>query len=75
MVKSPILTIKSKANTVEYWEKLLEKLENDFLDGRDQKQLSQYFTILVKTASIPKEGNDGYNDDTASEQEDQTESE
>ncbi|KAK1252867.1 hypothetical protein MKX08_004054 [Trichoderma sp. CBMAI-0020] len=55
---------------IEDWEKLLEKLENDFLDSRDKEQLSQYFTNLVKTASIPKEGNDRHNDETVSEQDD-----
>lgn len=59
------------ANTVEDGAKLLKKLENDFLDGRDRKQLSQYFTNLVKTASIPKEGTDRHNDETVSEQDDE----
>lgn len=59
------------ANTVEDGAKLLKKLKNDFLDGRDRKQLSQYFTNLVKTASIPKEGTDRHNDETVSEQDDE----
>lgn len=41
MVKTLILTVKSIANTVEDWEKLLEKLEIDFLDGSNKEQLSQ----------------------------------
>ncbi|UKZ60216.1 uncharacterized protein TrAtP1_001501 [Trichoderma atroviride] len=53
IVKNMIFTIKSMANTVEDWEKLLEKLENGLSNDRNE-QLTKYFTNLVKAASIPR---------------------
>lgn len=71
MVKNIILTVKSLATTVEGWETLLGKAESDFMDGRNKKKLSQYFTNLVKSASVVKESDDIYHDETISEQEDE----
>lgn len=71
MVEKPIFTIKSMAKTAEDWEKLLERLEDDLSNGRDE-QLSRYFTDLVKAVSIPEEGYNRHNDETGREQEDQT---
>lgn len=62
------MTVKSLATTVEDWEALLEKVESDFMDGRNKKKLSQYLTNPVKPASVVKESNDLYHDETISEQ-------
>lgn len=66
-VKNITSTVKSLATSVEGWEALLEKVESDFMDGRNKKELSQYFTNQVKSASVVKESNELYHDETISE--------